>query len=578
MKQIFLSILLSTISFLYANELDKNLPPNIAAKVDEYTFIRRLYIDVAGRIPNKEEILNYTESNDANKKSKLIVSLLNSEDYVNNFYNVFADILRIRPEKLSDNIQLRAYSYVQYIRDFLKNDVSYDEFVKSLLNSEGSPMVNGATGYLLRDDGMSLDNLALSTKIFIGKDISCCQCHDDPFSEYTQQQFYELAAYMNNTNRKIVPEYREIMKRVNDEFGTSTELSSNSSKLTDLERLRLRQRYQNSARQLLSANTINVFTDKTRLLKYPFDYQYNNASPNSVVVPKTLDSKSAGEPDNRRKLFAEWVVQHEDFQNVIANRIFQNLTGINLYYPQNPTDVDTANAKNRLFIEYLGSYFRNNKYSIKRLIHHICDSDYYSRPAYNGSMDDFVFSGVAVRRMTSYQLWDSIMTMILDDPNYSKVDLSSYNDVVNIDFLTDRVDVSFLTTKIDKINLWEKELSDKFLKYNGIDLVRACFNYKGNNGFLGLFLKEFGASDRMLLDSSNQNGTVTQLLVIMNSPLIKLITDKKSSVMQHKNREEIFLTMMGRPATLFEKSNMSNKHPDELVWILLNSNEFLFKH
>ena len=127
----FIILLLSTLFTLSAfatNELDnvlknyyvKNSVKGSVKKVDDYTWIKRVYVDLGGRIPTFNEINSFINSKDPEKKNKVIDSILASEDYVNNYYNFWADIFRIRPERLSDDVGLlKSYPYIDYVKTFI---------------------------------------------------------------------------------------------------------------------------------------------------------------------------------------------------------------------------------------------------------------------------------------------------------------------------------------------------------------------------------------------------------------------------------------------------------------------------
>jgi hypothetical protein len=222
MRKFISTILIGLFSFTSCfgfNDLDKTLidfyqKNKVQGKnlvIDDYGYVRRLYLDIAGRIPTTDEQKAFVSSQSPDKKNQLIDKLLFSEDYVNNFYNMFADMLRIRPERLSDNTgQLRGYPYIQYVRDSLRSDKPYDKWVTEMLTATGSLTQNPATAYLLRDNGMGLDNLATTMQIFMSKNLACAQCHDDPFQDYSQKQYYELYAFFGNQeNRRNVSDYRK---------------------------------------------------------------------------------------------------------------------------------------------------------------------------------------------------------------------------------------------------------------------------------------------------------------------------------------------------------------------------------
>jgi hypothetical protein len=69
-----------------------------------------------------------------------------------------------------------------------------------MMTADGKLLENGATGYLLRDKGMRLDNLSITMTTFLGANVACAQCHDHPFADWTQKQFYQMAAFFGATD------------------------------------------------------------------------------------------------------------------------------------------------------------------------------------------------------------------------------------------------------------------------------------------------------------------------------------------------------------------------------------------
>lgn len=568
MRKIFLAFLTSfAITAGATNELDLELNKyyksnGVVVKnesVPDYTLIRRLYLDLAGRVPTLEEAQAFSKARFPNKKELIIDKLLFSEDYVNNFYNFFADLYRIRPERLSDNIQMKGYPYIQYIRNSLREDKSYNVLAKELLTATGKPTQNGATGYILRDDGMAFDNIALTTQIFLGKSTTCQACHDDPFGDGTQKEFYELAAFFNNDNRENRKDYRDILKKVDD----------------DIKIINKNDRIDNTVRQLLGSNLVNIVDNPNKQVKYPPDYRYSNAKPGEIAKAVSLDGKLQDIKDNKRTEVANWIISKDEFSYAIANRIWVNIVGNNLFYPQNISDFSIEDAKNKELIKFLGNYLKEHNYSIKSLVRLIALSDFYSRQSFLGTEEGYKFQGILVKRMTAHQIWDSIVTLVLDDPNYTRISFEKYSDLFEVDW--NKISGQSMLAQVAAIRDWDNSIINNVLKYKGVDLVRSCFNLRGNNGFIGLFLKEFGASERVLLDTTSDLGTVTQLLTLMNSPIIQVVTDSKSQVMKSGDKNTIFASMMTRPAGIFEKSFIEKSTKEDLVWILLNSHEYLFR-
>jgi hypothetical protein len=155
-----------------ANKLKGNAP------ISDEVFVRRIYLDLAGRIPTTTEATTFF----ANKKrAALIDDLLARESYVSNFSNFWADILRYK-SRTNNTASVVEASYGKFIKDSLRSNKRYDQFTRELLSAKGFAWDNGAIGYYLRDAGMPLDNMAITARIFFGTRIECAQFpgRDDP--------------------------------------------------------------------------------------------------------------------------------------------------------------------------------------------------------------------------------------------------------------------------------------------------------------------------------------------------------------------------------------------------------------
>lgn len=574
MKSFFVSIIVvfAATSVLATNELDLELNKfyqknNVQINnktVDDYTLIRRLYIDIAGRIPNTEEIKAFITAKFPNKKQLMVEKLIYSEDYVNNFYNFWADILRIRPDRLGDGIQMKSYPYMEYVRNFIRSDRPYNQFVTELLTATGKITDNPASSYLIRDDGMALDNLAITMKIFIAQDRSCSVCHDNPFSSDTQMEFYRILAFFNQNNRENRKDYAEVQKRIDKEIKEITK--------TD--------RIDNNIRQILGANLFNIQPDQNKQIKLPHDYKYEDGKPNQIIQANTPDGKVKAQNElDRRLIFAQWLTQHDNFKYAITNRIWENIVGRSLTYPLNVSNFNINEIKNKEILVFLGEYFKQHNYSIRSLVQLIINSDFYSKSAYNKSMEEYNLQAILIKRLDSFKIWDSILSLIVKDPNYSKINYKEYSDLFDINFAS--VSGASLIKQKDDLRNYEQSINNNFLKYQGVELVRSCF-FNKNSGFNYQFLQEFGASDRILIDSSDEQGSITQILTLMNSNLIEIICSDKSELMnsfnQNKNKESIFLSVLSRPPTIFQKDIVNSAPIKDLIWVLINTREFLFRN
>ncbi|MBL9183445.1 MAG: DUF1549 domain-containing protein, partial [Verrucomicrobiaceae bacterium] len=179
----------------------EKLQPN--APVSDEVFVRRIYLDIAGRIPTIKETTDFLADKAEDKRAKLIDELLASDGYAQNFFNYWADILRLRTQLAVGNSQPAGAAYNNWLRKALADNVPYDKLVREMVTASGKTYENGAVGFYLRDYNMPLDNMAVTTQIFLGTSMVCAQCHNHPFDKWTQMDYYQMAAHtygMTGTN------------------------------------------------------------------------------------------------------------------------------------------------------------------------------------------------------------------------------------------------------------------------------------------------------------------------------------------------------------------------------------------
>ncbi len=172
--------------------------PNAPAS-DERS-VRRLYLDIVGRIPTAAETAVFVDSKAPDKRPKLIDQLLTSEGYNSQMFNWLADMLRITDDY---GRGVKTYVYEEWIKDQIAENRSWDGFVHDLMTAEGRLSNSGPVGYLLRDRNMPLDNLSNTVTTFLGANVACAQCHNHPLAAWTQREFFELASFFGATDTAV---------------------------------------------------------------------------------------------------------------------------------------------------------------------------------------------------------------------------------------------------------------------------------------------------------------------------------------------------------------------------------------
>ncbi|HEY7326853.1 MAG TPA: DUF1549 and DUF1553 domain-containing protein [Gemmataceae bacterium] len=206
-----------------AKKIDQFLAaPQKAAKVepvalsDDAEFLRRLYLDLVGRIPSRQEVHRFLDDKTPDKRERLISRLLEEGAHVEHFVNVWRELLL--PENNHVEVQGQLAGFNDWLRQQFSQNVPYDRMVRDLLTVPfGSERVRGRrvmrsepsdpaaasprAFYLAKD--AKPENLASSTaRLFLGVSIECAQCHDHPFApSWTREHFWGYAAFFAGLQR-----------------------------------------------------------------------------------------------------------------------------------------------------------------------------------------------------------------------------------------------------------------------------------------------------------------------------------------------------------------------------------------
>ena len=187
-----------------------------APPADDAEFLRRVYLDIAGRVPSVEEARTFLDDATSDKRRLLVERLLASPRYVTHFTNVYSALLM--PET-STNLQARflAPGFKTWVRQQLAKNAGYDQMVRDLMTTpfdrsrldrvyNGGSDANPLAYYLAKD--ATPENLAAGTaRVFLGIRLECAQCHNHPFASWKREQFWGYAAF-----------FAGIQKQTNGEF------------------------------------------------------------------------------------------------------------------------------------------------------------------------------------------------------------------------------------------------------------------------------------------------------------------------------------------------------------------------
>jgi hypothetical protein len=385
--------------------------------VDDATYLRRAYLKIIGRIPTYAEAVHFLNDTNPHKRSELVDQLLDSAGYVSHNFNLWADILRAKTTGREGSRYGGIY-YIPWLKDQIRRNVPYDNFVESLLTANGYPWDNPAVAYYLRDFGMPLDNMSMTAQIFLGTQMQCAQCHDHPTDVWSQKDFYELAAYTYGlkTGVNIKQDDQKLQEVMN--LLKQTTKKQNKGKLPDNQK----PSPISAAREFFDPMRWGVVHNE-QPLKLPHDYQYDDAKPNDVVKPKVLFGHQSDaklhDSSERVDSYADWLVSknNERFTLVIANRMWKHAMGKGLIEPVDQL-TDESVADDPVLLEYLESMMIALDYDLKQYLRVLYNTQYFQRQAVIDNPDlpdDYHLEGPVFQRMTSEQIWDSIATLMTPD-------------------------------------------------------------------------------------------------------------------------------------------------------------------
>jgi hypothetical protein len=552
---------------------------------DDFVFVRRVYLDVAGRIPTDVEARDFLNDKDPEKRRKLIDQLLISDGYRSHLFNWMADLLRHRGKLRRSNFN----HYERWLKDQISQNTPWNDMVYAMLTAEGTLASSGPTGYLLRDPGMPLDNLSNTLNVFLSANVSCAQCHDHPLADWTQREFYELAAFFGAT---------DVSDRDPRKVGNKLKLPDGSISKQDVA-------------SAVAQNLARVHTKSAQTLKFPDDYAYSDVEPGSPVDPLLFiwdDEELTVEVDEKdpRKLrenFAEWLTHKKNprFAIAIANRIWKRFFGLGVQEPLEDLD-DLTKASNPELLQLLGKIMVSADFDLREFQRVILNSKAYqavsSVTPSSGDAENYLFPGPILRRMSAEQAWDSILALVLgtslDD---YKVDRS--NRVTRFDFPYEQMAPDEVREKVllMKNNGYLKS-NQRIVEADFVDRKRPV---KMKDEFLlraselsqpapdNHFLRMFGQSSRDLVNDSSVEGSIPQSLMLMNGGVQNLLYDRDARLSKMLRRsgdfksavQFLFMSFFCRPPTpdemnTIEQAIAEGMKKEDLTWALFNSTEFLF--
>lgn len=182
---------------VFANLRTIGIPPSPVC--DDSTFLRRVTLDVAGRLPTLEETDAFLASTDPRKRDDAIDRLLATSDYADFFANKWTALLKNKRDEAADITA--NFAFHAWMRDSLLANEPYDGIVRQILAATGTIVGNPAVAWYKRvkEPNQQLEDVA---QLFLGVRMQCAQCHHHPFERWSQHDYYSFSAFFSQVGRK----------------------------------------------------------------------------------------------------------------------------------------------------------------------------------------------------------------------------------------------------------------------------------------------------------------------------------------------------------------------------------------
>lgn len=335
-------------------------------------YLRRAYLDVLGRIPNIDEATAFLHSREKGKRAKLVEYLLKHEDFAKNFANEWTVTLigRQARDRMLDRGALSTWLRQQFNADRPWNEMAYD-----LITAKGSNKENGAVNFPLAHLEMGAVPLtSVTTRVFLGQQIQCTQCHDHPSNDWKQVDFWGINAFYKGVKAE----------EVRKEDATGAEVYDHTD-LTDE-----------------PTDAFSSYDKRNGLV--------------GVVFPRFLDGRkiSQGTDVDRRVELGKFITdpKNENFSKAFVNRMWGHFLGRGFVSPVDDFGAHNPPSHPEL-LDALAKEFHDSGYNVKSLIRWIMNSRAYNLSSVmtkGNEKDESLFSHMVLKPMSPEQLFDSLLT------------------------------------------------------------------------------------------------------------------------------------------------------------------------
>lgn len=344
-----------------------------AAPSEEATFVRRVYLDLLGRIPRASETRAFLSDDDPQKRSQLIDVLTTSPEHADHLAEIFKVVFLDRASSRKRNPDQRR-PFLDYLRRSFHANRPWDQMARDLVIARPeSDEARGASWFLYeqRDDHNEMAKRVSRT--LLGKQVQCAQCHDHPVApEIEQGHYWGLVAFFNRSLNVKTPEGPRVAERASGGYDQFANLEGK----TDQSRLVL---YSDEAIPEVGGPQTS---EAPELYEVAPPDQWLRKLKKDEKLKTDLDRLPVPKFSRREALAQALTTDHPDFARAIVNRIWALLMGRGLVHPVDLMD-SAHPASHPELLAWLARDFADHGHDLRRLIRAIARSRVYqldSRP------------------------------------------------------------------------------------------------------------------------------------------------------------------------------------------------------
>ncbi|MFH5805377.1 DUF1549 domain-containing protein [Alienimonas sp. DA493] len=354
---------------------------------DDAAFLRRVHLDLTGLPPTADDVEAFLADDrpTREKRDAVIDELIGSDDFVEHWSNKWADLLQVNGKFLGKE---GATAFRDWIRGEVRANTPYDEFAHKILTATGSNKEAPQASYykILRQPDLTMEN---TTHLFLGVRFNCNKCHDHPFERWTQDQYYETAAFFARLDLKRDPASGD--RKIG---GTAVEGAQPLYEIVG---------------DKPAGEMIHERTGAETAPKFPFELASAETAADDVSEGAAGDAE---DDRTRRERFADWATSPENpyFARSYANRVWGYLTGVGLIEPVD--DIRAGNPPtNPELLDHLTEQFVASDFNVRELIREICKSRTYQLSVASNEWnedDTRNYARATPRRLPAEALYDAI--------------------------------------------------------------------------------------------------------------------------------------------------------------------------